>query len=72
MDEDRRELGRRLCVLATEIAETVHDVAVAGQVPSATAKGLQSAATRLSECGNALKATADVLGILARHIEDGK
>ena len=72
MDEDRRDLARRLCVLATEIAETAHDAAVAGQAPSATAEGLQAAATRLAECGDALKATADVLGILARHIEDGK
>jgi len=72
MDEDRRELGRRLCVLATEIAETAHDAAVAGQAPSATAEGLQAVATRLAECGDALKATADVLGVAARHVDDAK
>ena len=71
MDEDRQELGRRLCVLATEIAETAHDTAVAGQAPSATAVEFDAAAVRLAECADALKATADVLGIVARRVDDG-
>ena len=66
MDEDRRELGRRLCVLATEIAETAHDAAVTGQAPSATAAELSASAAQLAEYGAAQRTIADLLNVIAR------
>ncbi len=47
MDDDHRELVRRLFVIATELIETAHDAAVAGQSGQIAAENYAEAASRL-------------------------
>ena len=47
MDDDHRELVRRLFAVATELIETAHDAAVAGQPDQIAAKNYAEAASRL-------------------------
>jgi hypothetical protein len=61
MDADRKELVRRLFVLATEIAEAAHETAVSGQALSAPSAELALAA-------ETLRRRADKLGAIGRTI----
>ena len=47
MDDDHRELVRRLFAVATELIETAHDAAVAGQSDQIAAENYAEAARRL-------------------------
>ncbi len=47
MDEDHRELLRRLFVAAAEKTETAHEVAIAGQSEALTARAYAEAAQQL-------------------------
>ncbi len=47
MDDDHRELVRRLFAVATELIETAHDAAVAGQPEQISAENYAEAASRL-------------------------
>ncbi len=47
MDEDHRELVRRLFAAATELTETAHEAATAGQSEALTAEAYAEAARRL-------------------------
>lgn len=62
IDEDRKELVRRLFVLATEVAEAVHQVAISGQELkeqaadyAAAAEALVRKADALETLGNAVR-----------------
>ncbi len=66
MDEDHRELVRRLFAAATEITETAHEAAVAGQSEALTAGDYAKAAHRLQGATRSLaalaEAAADIVG----------
>lgn len=66
MDVDRRELVRRLCVLATEIAEAAHEAATAGQASAMPAGGLVRTAGALERHGGDLQAIARAIAVALR------
>ncbi len=66
MEDDDRELPRRLFVAATELIENAHEIAMAGQSSTlaapdyaATARRLQTAARRLATLAEAALVVAD-------------
>ena len=63
MDEDQRELVRRLFVRATEVAEAVHQVAISGQELKEQAADYAAAAEALVRHGDALKALGNAIQI---------
>jgi hypothetical protein len=67
MDADRKELVRRLFVLATEIAEAAHETAVSGQALSAPSAELALAAETLRRRADELKAIGGTISITAGH-----
>jgi hypothetical protein len=67
MDADRKELVRRLFVLATEIAEAAHETAVSGQALSAPSAELALAAETLRRRADELKAIGRTISIAAGH-----
>ena len=66
MDDDRRELLSRLFTAATELAETAHEAAVAGQSGMLTANGYATAARRLRAAASDAAALAEAAEIVAR------
>ncbi len=58
MDDDHRELVRRLFVAATELIETAHDATVAGQ-------SSEIAAENYAEVARRLHATAQDITVIA-------
>ena len=66
MDDDRRELLSRLFAAATELVETAHEAAVAGQSVALTADGYARAAHRLRAAAADAAALADAAIIIAR------
>ncbi len=65
MDDDRRELLRRLFAAATELTETAHDAATAGQSGALKADGYAEAAGRLRAAAGDIAALADAAMVLA-------
>ena len=59
MDADHRELVRRLFAAATEITETAHEAATAGQAAALTAGDYANAAGRLQGATRSLAALAE-------------
>ncbi len=64
MDEDHRELVRRLFAAATEITETAHEAAVAGQSEAPTAGDYAKAAHRLRGATRSLAALAEAAAVI--------
>ncbi len=64
MDEDHRELVRRLFAAATEMTETAHEAAVAGQSEALTAGKYAKAAQRLRGATRRLAALAEAAAII--------
>ena len=65
MDEDHRELVRRLFAAATEMTETAHEAATAGQSEALTAKAYAEAARRLRGAARSLTALAEAATVIA-------
>ncbi len=66
MDDDRRELLRRLFAAVTELIETAHDAAVAGQSGEIAAENYTEASRRLRAAACDVVALADAATVLAR------
>ena len=58
MDDDHRELVRRLFAAATEMTETAHEAAIAGQSEALTAEAYAAAARRLQGTARDIAALA--------------
>lgn len=65
MDDDHRELVRRLFAAATELIETAHDTAVAGQSDEITAEDYAVAARRLQAKARDVAVLAEAAAIVA-------
>ena len=65
MDDDHRELVRRLFASATELIETAHDAAVAGQSGEIAAGDHAEAARRLHAAARDIAVIAEAATIVA-------
>ncbi len=65
MDEDRRDLVRRLFAAATALIETAHEAAVAGQSEALTAGDYAEAARRLQGAARDIAALAEAATVIA-------
>ncbi len=65
MDEDHRELVRRLFAAATEMTETAHEAAIAGQSVALTAGDYAKAAHRLQRAARSLVTLAEAAAVIA-------
>ncbi len=65
MDDDHRELLRRLFVAATALIETAHDAAVAGQSGEIAAEDYAEAARRLHATARDVAVLAEAAMIVA-------
>ncbi len=70
MDEDDRELLRRLFVAATELSETAQEAAIAGQSSALTAPDYADAGQRLLAAARDLAALAEAAAVIARSAGD--
>ncbi len=61
MDDDRKELVRRLSTMATELLEDAHETAIEGQSPELQAPDYASCARRLQSAARALAAVAETM-----------
>ncbi len=64
MDDDHRELVRRLFAAATEITETAHEAAIAGQSETLTVGDDAKAAHRLQGATRSLAALAEAAAVI--------
>ncbi len=65
MDADHRELLRRLFAAATEMTETAHEAAIAGQSEALTAGDYAEAAWRLRGAARDIAALAEAATVIA-------
>ena len=65
MEDDDRELLRRLFVAATELIETAHDAAVAGQSSTLAAPDYAATARRLQAAARDIAVLAEAAVIVA-------
>ncbi len=65
MDEDHRELVRRLFAAATEMTETAQEAAIAGQSEALTAGDYATAARRLRGAARDIAALAEAATVIA-------
>ncbi len=65
MDEDHRELLRRLFAAATELTETAHEAAIAGQSEALTAEAYAEAARRLRGAARDIATLAEAAAVIA-------
>ena len=65
MDDDHRELVRRLFAAATELIETAHDAAAAGQSGEIAAGAYAEAARELQATARGVAALAEAAMIVA-------
>ncbi len=65
MDDEHRELVRRLFAAATALIETAHDAAVAGQSGAITAGDYAEAARRLQGAARSLAVLAEAATVIA-------
>ncbi len=70
MDDDHRDLVRRLFAAATALIETAHDAAVAGQSGAIAAGDYAEAAHRLQGTAHSLAALAEAAAVIA-GLSDG-
>ena len=71
MDDDHRELVRRLFAAATELTETAHEAATAGQSEALTAGDYATAARRLWGAARDIAALAEAATVIAGPVKDG-
>ncbi len=71
MDEDRKELVRRLSTLATEVLEDAHEAAIEGQSSELRAQGYASCTRRLQCAARELAAIAETMIIVVSPEGDG-
>ncbi len=71
MDDDHRELVRRLFAAATALIETAHDATVEGQSEALTARVYVEAARRLEAAARSLTALAEAVAVIADPVKDG-
>ena len=64
MDDDHRELVRRLFAAATALIETAHDAAIAGQSGAITAGDYAEAAQRLQGAARDIAALAEAATVI--------
>lgn len=67
MEENNRELARRVFVLVTEILEDAFEAALVGQAPALTAKGSIKSARQIQKAAHAIANLADTAIILAHR-----
>ena len=65
MDDDHRELVRRLFAAMAEMAETAHEAAIAGQSEALTARAYAAAAQRLQGAARDITALAEAATVIA-------
>ena len=65
MDENRRELVRRMFAAATALIETAHEAAIAGQSEALTARAYAEAAQRLQGAARDITALATAAAVIA-------
>jgi hypothetical protein len=65
MDDDHRELVRRLFAAATALIETAHDAAIAGQSGAIAAGDYAEAARRLQGTARDIAALAEAATVIA-------
>ncbi len=65
MDDNHRELVRRLFAAATELTETAHEAAIAGQSEALTARVYAEAAGQLEAAARSLAALAEAAAVIA-------
>ncbi len=70
MDDDHRELVRRLFVAAAEIIEPAYEAAITGQSEALTAMAYAEAARRLEAAARSLAALAEAAAVIA-GLSDG-
>ena len=70
MDDDHRELARRLFATATAMLEDATEVAGAGQSPGASPAGLADCARRLAAAAREVVIIAEAAGIAAESGAD--
>ncbi len=70
MDNDHRELVRRLFTSATELIETAHDAAVAGQSGEIAAGEYAAVARRLLASARDIVALAEAARVVAGDLLD--
>ncbi|MCH8188590.1 MAG: hypothetical protein IIB66_07800 [Proteobacteria bacterium] len=71
MDDDHRELVRRLFAAATALIETAHEAAIAGQSEALTARADAEAARRLEVVARDIAALAEAATVIAGPVKDG-
>ncbi len=71
MEDDDRELLRRLFVAATELIENAHEIAIAGQSSTLAAPDYAATACRLQAAGRGLATLAEAAIVIADPVEDG-
>ncbi len=71
MDDDHRELVRRLFAAATALTETAHEAATAGQSKALTAGDYARAAERLLGAARGIAALAEAATVIASPVKDG-
>ncbi len=71
MDDDHRELVRRLFAAMAEMAETAHEAAIAGQSEALTARDYAEAAHRLQGAARDIAALAEAAAVIAGPVKDG-
>ncbi len=71
MDDDDRELVRRLFVAAATRIEAAHEAAIAGQSAALTAGDYAAAAGRLQAAARGLAALAEAASVIADPLQDG-
>ena len=71
MDDDHRELVRRLFAAATALIETAHEAAVAGQSEALTAGDFAATARRLQGAARDIAALAEAAKVVADPVQDG-
>ncbi len=64
MDEDRRELVRRMFAAVTALIETAHEAAIAGQSEALTARAYAEAAYRLQGAARDIAALAEAAAVI--------
>ena len=70
MDDDDRELVRRLFAAATALIETAHDAATAGQSGEIAAGDYAAAARRLQAAAQGIAALAEAVRVIAADRPD--
>ena len=65
MNRNQREILQRLFVAATELLETAHEAAIAGQAEGLAAKGYVESADSLRAASQRLETLADAILVIA-------